>query len=224
MTPRVNLTVLAPLLCCGALVLAGCGGSDSSTEASAAKPTTATSSDAPAPSESPSEATAEDLEAVGDIEVDNGLLTVTVTVPADLAEGATQADIDKAIADGEMLDGRINDDGSATYVMSSSQHEAILDGFRASVDEIVTEEQKTNPGLYEEVTYNDEMTEFTVVVADRQKYAQSMSMLSLGLVFGGSFYQIFYGVPEADQNVVINYVDAATGDTFDTYNAREDMS
>jgi hypothetical protein len=224
MNSRIKPGMLAALMCCGALVLAGCAGSDSSTEASSASPTSAASSQAPAPSESPSETTTEDLEAVGDIEVDNGLLSVTVTVPADLAEGATQADIDKAIADGEMLDGQINDDGSVTYVMSSAQHDAILDGFRASVDEIVVEEQKTNPGLYEEVTYNDEMTEFTVVVADRQRYEQSMSMLGLGLVFGGSFYQIFYGVPEADRNVVIEYVDGATGDVFDTYNAREDMS
>ena len=201
-------------------MLAGCGSGDSaSTEASASPASSEAASDAPS-----EKATDAEMEALGDVEVDQGLLSVTITLPADFAEDVTQASIDKSIADGEIQDGQINDDGTVTYQLSKSQHEKSLAQLRDTIDEIVAEENATNPGLYEEVTYNDDMTQFSVVVADRKKYEQSMSMLSLGLLFGAGFYQIFSGVPEADRNVVIEYVDGATGEVFDTYDAREEMS
>lgn len=220
-------SILTTSLCCGAILLAGCS-SEATTDDAAAPASAGASTEMPDPagsaseSSSPAEATAEDLEAIGDIEVDNGLLTVTVTLPADLVEGATQADIDKAIEDGEMLDGSLNEDGSVTYVMSSAQHNTILDEMRDGIDEMVAEEEKTNPGLYQEVTFNDDMTEFEVIVASEQKYRDSMSMLSLGLMFGAGFFQIFYGVPEDDRHVVITYVDSQTGDVIDTYDSREE--
>jgi len=221
--------ILITGLCCGVVLLAGCSSetasSDAAAPASASEPTgVPDTASSPAGSSSPAEATMEDLEAIGDIEVDNGLLTVTVTLPADLVEGATQADIDKDIDDGEILDGSLNEDGSVTYVMSSAQHNAILDEMREGFDEIVAEEEKTNPGLYEEVTFNDDMGEFEVVVASEQKYRDSMSMMGLGLQFGASFFQIFYGVPEEDRHVVITYIDSQTGDVIDTYDSREESS
>lgn len=220
MTSRTKPGMLAALVCSGALVLAGCGSGDSaSTDASAPPASSETASDAPA-----EEATDAEVEALGDVEVDQGLLSVTITLPADFAEDVTQTSIDKSIADGEIQDGQINDDGTVTYQLSKSQHENSLAQLRGTIDEIVAEENATNPGLYKEVTYNDEMTQFSVVVADRKKYEQSMSMLSFGLLFGAAFYQIFYGVPENERNVVIEYVDGATGDVFDTYDASKEMS
>lgn len=220
MTSRTKPGMLAALVCSGALVLAGCGSGDSaSTDASASPASSEAASDAPA-----EEATDAELEALGDVEVDQGLLSVTITLPADFAEDVTQASIDKSIADGEIQDGQINDDGTVTYQLSKSQHEDSLAQLRGTIDEIVAEENTTNPGLYEEVTYNDIMTQFSVVVADRKKYEQSMSMLSFGLLFGAAFYQIFYGVPENERNVVIEYVDGATGEVFDTYDASKEMS
>lgn len=219
---------LAVLVCCGALLFAGCGSDDvSSAEASASAPATAPESAAPelagealqAPAEEMTEA---ELEALGEIEVDQGLLSVTITLPKEFAADITQADIDKSIADGEIREGQLNEDGTVTYVMSKSQHDAALEDFRASVDELVAEENTTNPGLYEEVTYSDDMTQFTIVVADRKKYEQSMSMMSLSLLLGAGFYQIFYGVPEEDRKVIIEYVDGKTGDVFDTFDSREE--
>ena len=236
---RIRTTIVTAVSC-GALLLTGCGSADSGSSEGAAESAPASSpasapasspASAPAepaaaaePSESPSEATAEELEALGDVEVDQGLLSVTVTLPADLAEGTTQATIDTAIANGEVQEGQLNDDGTVTYVLSKAQHEESLKQLRVTVDELVAEENKTNPGLYEEVTYNDEMTEFRVVVSDQKTYEQSMSMLTLGLIFGASFYQIFYGVPEEDRNVVVEFVDGTTGDVFDTFDAREESS
>ena len=220
MTTRTKPGVLAALVCCGALVLAGCGSGDaSSSEASVAPAASEAASDTP-----PEEATDAEMEALGDVEVDQGLLSVTITLPAEFGADVTQAEIDQSIADGEIQDGQINDDGTVTYQLSKSQHEESLAELRGAVDDIIAEENTTNPGLYEEVTYNDEMTQFSVVVADRKKYEQSMSMLSLGLLFGAGFYQIFYGVPEEDRNVVIEYVDGATGEVFDTYDASKEMS
>lgn len=225
MTKRTKPGVLAALVTCGAVVLAGCSSGDSgATDAASASPASSVAAESAAPDATADETSEADLEALGDVEVDQGLLSVTVTLPADFAQDVTQADIDTSIANGEIQDGQINDDGTVTYQLSKSQHEESLAQLRGTIDELVADEEKTNPGLYQEVTYNDDMTEFTVVVSDQKTYEQSMSMLSLGLVFGAAFYQIFYGVPEADRNVVIEFVDGTTGEVFDTYDASKDMA
>ena len=229
--------MVGALLCCGALLLTGCG-SDPSESSSAASSATADANSSPAAevvtpdqeedapaaeSDAPAdEMTDAEMAALGDVEVNQGLLSVTITLPKEFAEDVTQADIDKAIADGDIQDGRLNDDGTVSYRLSKSQHEESLAELRGSVDEVIAEENSTNPGLYEEVTYNDDMTQFRVVVADRKKYEQSMSMMGLGLLFGAAFYQIFYGVPEDERNVVIEYVDGKTGEVFDTYDSRDE--
>ena len=214
-------------MCCGAALIAGCSGSATTDEAAdAASPTSA----APAQESegasvsaaaSPTELPAEQLEALGDIEVDTGLLTVTVTIPSDLALGTTQAEIDTAIAEGEVLEGSINEDGSVTYVMSSAQHTKALDELRGGIDELVAEDEKTNPGLYDEVTFNDDMSEFDIVVSSQQAYRDSMSMMTMGLLFNAAIFQVFAGVEEEDRGVILTFIDGETGETFDTYDSRD---
>jgi hypothetical protein len=170
---------------------------------------------------SPTDLPAEELEALGDIEVDTGLLTVTVTIPSDLALGTTQAEIDAAIAEGEVLEGSINDDGAVTYVMSSAQHTTALDELRAGIDEMVAEDEKTNPGLYDEVTFNDDMSEFDIVVSSEQAYRDSMSMMTMSLLFSAAIFQVFAGVQEEDRGVILTFIDGETGETFDTYDSRD---
>ena len=66
------------------------------------------------------------LDAVGDIEVEKELFDVTVTVPADYVGDATQEELSKeAEANGYKI--VLNDDGSATYTMSKSQHKKMMD-------------------------------------------------------------------------------------------------
>ncbi len=227
--PQTTLVgwILAGGLCFGTLVLAGCS-SDQATEAPSSP---ASSSAAPSVEEpegasasaaaSPTDLPAEELEALGDIEVDTGLLTVTVTIPSDLALGTTQAEIDAAIAEGEVLEGSINDDGAVTYVMSSAQHTTALDELRAGIDEMVAEDEKTNPGLYDEVTFNDDMSEFDIVVSSEQAYRDSMSMMTMSLLFSAAIFQVFAGVQEEDRGVILTFIDGETGETFDTYDSRD---
>ena len=223
MTTRILLAGM----CCGAVLIAGCSGSATTNEAApASSPASAAPAQeaegTPAPAAvSPTELPTEELEALGDIEVDTGLLNVTVTIPSDLALGTTQADIDAAVAAGEVLEGSINDDGSVTYVMSSAQHATALDELRAGIDEIVAEDEKTNPGLYDEVTFNDDMSEFDIVVSSEQAYRDSMSMMTMSLLFSAAIFQVFAGVQEEDRGVVLTFIDGETGDTFDTYDSRD---
>jgi len=227
--------VLAAAGLAAALVLAGCGSSSDDSgadEASQQEETTTepqeddSDEDSATATESPeaSEPTSVDS---GDIEVDRGLLSVEVTLPADfISVGSetppTEEELKEAIAeDGSNMEVTLNDDGSATYRMSRGEYNRILDDLRASVDESVQEVIDEEPNIYESVTYSNDLKEFDVVV-DREAYESSMSFLSLTLLFQGAFYQAFAGVPENERFVIIRTTDAATGEVFDTYDSREE--
>lgn len=82
------------------LSLAGCGGS---------------SNDAQQNTEGDSE-----NEETQSIEVDEGLLNVEIIVPADfLEEGTTQEALDETAKEEGIKSITLNDDGSATYIMSN---------------------------------------------------------------------------------------------------------
>lgn len=109
-----KLLSVALTLCIAATTVA-CGNSTSQETTSATETVQETTS-----AESADE-TLSELDAVGDIEVEKELFDVTVTVPADFVGETTQEELDaKAKESGYKV--TLNDDGSATYTMSKSQH------------------------------------------------------------------------------------------------------
>lgn len=74
------------------------------------------------------------------IEVDEGLLNVEITVPPDfLEEGTTQETLDETAKEEGIKSITLNDDGSATYIMSKSKHDEMMAGIRESIDESMAE-------------------------------------------------------------------------------------
>jgi hypothetical protein len=165
----------------------------------------------------------------GEIQVDRGLLSVELTIPADfLNSGSNESQSEEELEasareDGYDIDITLNADGSATYRMSRGDYGRLLDDTRASVDESIQEVLDSEPGVFESVTYSDDLREFDVVV-DRQAFENSFAAMGIGftLLFSGLFYQAFAGTSPEESYVIINTIDGSTGEVFETYDSRED--
>ena len=66
------------------------------------------------------------IEDIGKVEVEQKLLSVEITVPADFVGETTQADLDANVSAGKFLSAKLNDDGSVTYSMTKGQHKEVL--------------------------------------------------------------------------------------------------
>lgn len=182
------------------LSLAGCGGS---------------SNDAQQNTEGDSE-----NEETQSIEVDEGLLNVEIIVPADfLEEGTTQEALDETAKEEGIKSITLNDDGSATYIMSKSKHDEIMAGIRESIDESMAEmiDPETYP-TFVEVTSNDDYTHFTVKLSTNE-VGISESVSVLGFYVLGGLYNAFNGTPVDD--VTVSFVNADTGDIIQEAHSSE---
>lgn len=182
------------------LSLAGCGGS---------------SNDAQQNTEGDSE-----NEETQSIEVDEGLLNVEITVPPDfLEEGTTQEALDETAKEEGIKSITLNDDGSATYIMSKSKHDEMMAGIRESIDESMAEmiDPETYP-TFVEVTSNDDYTHFTVKLSTNE-VGISESVSVLGFYVLGGLYNAFNGTPVDD--VTVSFVNADTGDIIQEAHSSE---
>lgn len=154
------------------------------------------------------------------IEVDEGLLNVEITVPPDfLEEGTTQEDLDEAAKEDGIKSITLNDDGSATYIMSKSKHNEMMAGIRESIDESMAEmiDPETYP-TFVEVTSNDDYTHFTVKLSTNE-VGISESVSVLGFYVLGGLYNAFNGTPVDD--VTVSFVNADTGDIIQEAHSSE---
>lgn len=121
------------------LSLCACGAVKPEETAPVTEETTApTTEETSAPTETTEDPLAEDreyLSAFGDVSIENGLLTVSITIPASMAgENPDQAKLDEE-AGTTYQSAKINEDGSITFKLTRSQHKQMLDDLRASVDQ-----------------------------------------------------------------------------------------
>lgn len=171
--------------------------------------------------ESTEESTTEDLNALGDIEVDENLLSVEITLPPDFTESlTTQEAVDASVEESGYKSGTLNSDGSVTYVMTKSMHTQILEemsiNINTSLDEMVGSESTPN---ITDISANDDFTEFTVTTKSTElDMTESFSVLTF-YMYGG-MYGIFTGV--TPDNVTVTYINADSGEVIETANS-EDM-
>lgn len=156
--------------------------------------------------------------------VDKGLFNVEVTIPASMFEGEN---IDDAVAEAETegIKATKNDDGSVTYKMSKAQHKEMLAEMKQGITEAI-EEMKTSEEYVsiQDVTFNDSLTEFTMIV-DKAAYENSMdAFASFTLGFGGMMYQIYDGAKPEDNKVKIMVQDKETKEVFDETVFPDDMN
>ena len=145
------------------------------------------------------------LSAIGDVQVDNGIMTVSLTVPADLAQNITQETIDAGIGTQYQAASR-NEDGSITYKMTKAQHQAMLEQLSVSFDNGL-QEMINDDGTYTiaNITRNDDFTVFDITL-DGAEPSMSDSFAAFGLYMYGGMYGVFNG--SRPEHVIVNYYDS----------------
>lgn len=209
------------------LSLSSCGGQNGGTSAPSASSTPSASS-APAASTADGSAGADDASSSGGsgmVEVDSGLFNVTITVPATfMGEDATQESLDATAKEKGYKSITLNEDGSATYVMSKAKHKEMMDELRQQIDDSL--EEMISSGTYPDVvsaSVNKDITKFTIKV-NTEELSMETSLLSLGCILIGGMYHAFNGVEPDD--IIIQYVNADTGEVIEesSLNALEESN
>lgn len=159
-----------------------------------------------------------ELDALGDIEVDEGLFNVEITIPADYVGEATQEELTAKAEESGFKSITLNEDGSATYVMTKKQHKEMLDeiatSINGSLDEMVTGDDYS----FTAIEANDNFTDFKVTTtATELGLADSMSVL--GFYMYGGMYSIFSG--EEVDNIHVTFINADSGEVISESNSKD---
>lgn len=167
------------------------------------------------------ESNGEDENEEGSVDVDKGLLSVEITLPASMFEGE---EIDMAEAEEDGMNITQNDNGSVTYKMSKAKHREMMNEMESGVIQSVEEMKASEDYLsIKDITYNNSFTEFTLVV-DKEAYENSMDGFAVfGLGMSGMFYQLYDGVDTDDSKTTIFVKDEATEEIFDEIVYPDDM-
>jgi len=151
------------------------------------------------------------------IEVDKGVFSVEITLPASLFEGE---DIDEVIAEAKedgVSDVTVHDDGSLTYKMSKSKHNEMMREMKDDLLEYIEETKNSEDyKSIKDITHNKVFSEFTLLV-DQEAFENSFDgFAALGLGMSGLYYQLFDGVAPDDYEVTVFIENLNTGEVFDT--------
>jgi hypothetical protein len=183
------------------LSLCGCGaaeqhGKDASVATESVAPGTQM------PTEDPMAEDMEALAAIGEVAVENGILTVSVTLPASLVgEGADQTKLD-AEAGSRYQSARVNEDGSVTYKMTKAQHQEMLTSLKESIDGAIQEMIDSEEFHYGQIKYNSNMSVFdATMTVSELGLADSFAIVAF-YMYGG-IYQIFCG--DKSDSIQVNF-------------------
>ena len=163
----------------------------------------------------------DELSAIGDIEVKNGLLTVALTFPADLAGEITQEQLDKQIGD-TCVDAKLNEDGSVTYKLTKAQYQEMLAGMKESMEEGFQEliDDDENYSITD-IKYNDDLSVYDVTIdAEEIGFGDSFATFLFYMYTG--MYDIFTG--KKTEHVIVNFYNEEGGllDSFDSANMQDE--
>lgn len=151
----------------------------------------------------------------GGVKTNEGLLTVTITLPASFfsEEDMSAFDADAYAKEQEFLSAKVNEDGSVTVKMTKARHQEILDEMAGSIDEMIAEfvEGEDTPYI-RKLTHNDDFSRFEMEV-DRAEYENALDLTPLSLGVSAMIYQMFLETESYSEIVII---DADTGDIINT--------
>ena len=217
MKRMVALTAAAAL----ALSLAACGSAPGTG-------TAATPTEAPAPTAEPTAEPDSSLQEAADvistaeqIEVEDGLFDVTITLPADYASDITAEEIAQQVADGKVHTGVLNDDGSVTYTMSKAQHAALLESvaaqLRSTLDDMIGSADYPNLTAIET---NDDFTDFTVYTTTQPCAVGLSDEMSVLIYYTcGKMYGIVSG--QEPGNIHVDILNAESGELVSSHDSKD---
>lgn len=211
----VALTAAAVL----ALSLAAC---------STAPSTADTPAETPAPTAAPTtepdislQEAADAISTAEQIEVEDNLFDVTLTLPADYASDITEEEIAQQVADGKVHTGTLNDDGSVTYTMNKAQHAALLESvaaqLRSTLDDMIGSTDYPNLTAIET---NDDFTDFTVYTTTQPGAVGLSDEMSVLIYYTcGKMYGIVSG--QEPDNIHVDILNAESGELVSAHDSRD---
>ncbi len=220
MKRRILAIMMALVLCLN--VFSACGStkgeeaqSDSKTEVETTEETTTNEVD----EEESGDDKLEDIEAIGDVEVDKGIFNVTLTIPQDFVGEMTQEKLDETVKEKGYKSATLNEDGSVTYVMTKAQHKEMMDGIKESIDQSLSEMvgSEDYPNITD-ITANDDYTSFTITTKNTEP-DMAESFAAMAFYMYGGMYGIFAG--QEVENVHIEYVNADTGEVISSSDSKD---
>lgn len=220
--------ILFMFLLSTALILSACGKNtnsnsiDNSSKNSSGINTTAQnteSSDKTSEEKDTEEGTTSELENLGNVSVEKGASEVELTIPATYVEGKTQDELDQIREMEGYKSITLNDDGSATYVMSKEQHQSLMTKIAAAINDAMKEMigSEEYPNITE-VKANDAYTEF-IVTTNSKDLDMGESFTYLMFYMFGGMYNIFNG--SGSDDITVTYINAETGETISTSNSSD---
>lgn len=156
------------------------------------------------------------------IEVDQNLLTVEITVPADIAgEEITQEQCDQIREENGYKSVKLNSDGSVTYVMTKLQHEKMMDNLRSTIDQALDEmvASEDYPNVVA-IDVNKDYTKFTITTTSTEMTLMD-SISILGFYLYGGMYNSYNGTPVDDVETI--WINEETGEEIAHTSLKEAM-
>lgn len=156
----------------------------------------------------------ETLNSLGQVQTENGLFYVSVTLPAELAgEGITQEKLDAGAGE-RYTSAVLHEDGSVTYKMTKKQHKAMLDSLFETIDNALQEMTQSGQYAISEITHNKDFTSFDVRLTT-EELGMTEGFMVMAFFMYGKMYNLFTG---QNNDIIVNYYSAA-GDLIETANS-----
>ncbi|MDR1773012.1 MAG: hypothetical protein LBS02_20630 [Hungatella sp.] len=156
--------------------------------------------------------TKNNLDAIGNADVE-------LNIPAKLIGEQAQDDLNELCKQKGYKSITLNDDGSATYILTKKQHKKMMnelkDNINSSISEMIGSEDFPN---FTDITYNENFTEFEISTKSTElNMADRFSIL--GFYMYGGMYNIFNGT--AADNISVKFVNADSGEEILTANSKD---
>lgn len=212
---KIMVTVLV-----ASILLSGCGASNADNEVESVETEPVINVVAEEESvEDNTEDSMDELNALGDIEVDQNLFTVELKIPADYVGESTQEELDATVKEKGYKSVTLNDDGSATYIMTKKQHQEMMDEMKGNINDSLSDlvGSEEYPSFVD-VKANDDYTTFTITTKSTELDLNESFSVMMFYMYGG-MYHIFDGTTV--DNIHVDFVNADSGEVISSADSKD---
>lgn len=153
------------------------------------------------------------------VEVDQNNTMVTLNIPKDFVGDSTQEDLDQICEDNDFQSITLNDDGSATYIMTQEQHDKLIEEYRQQINNdlsnMIGSENYPN---FTKIEANADFTEYTITTISKELELNEAFSTFQFYIYSG-MYNVFAGKEES--NICVTFKNAETGEIIHTENSSE---
>ena len=142
-----------------------------------------------------------------------------LTIPADYVGETTQEEINQIVEEKGYKSITLHDDGSATYVMTKSQHEEMMSEMTTQINTYLSDMvgSEDYPNITK-IEANEDFTSFTIATTSTELGLNESFSVLVFYMYGG-MYNIFNGTEV--ENIAVDFINEATGQIINSANSRD---